>query len=637
MNVVPYLPTVTRWVACIAALYHIFVVSRLPSYLDLFIPLPWHRAVSLFSLLTLVFLTYSGSGQTGKIRLSLCDIFLLLLGWTGVGFMILFYERVNKYWEYGFLDLKGVILVFLLTLAILEAVRRVVGWILPIILTSFILMTLFQNHLPGLLYGKAYAPDRLGFNFYGVGGIFGVPLGVASTIIIVFLIFAAFLQASGAGEWFAKLAIAMAGWTRGGAAKAAVIASAFFGTISGSPAGNVATTGAITIPLMIKTGYQASFAGAVESVASTGGQILPPIMGAIAFIMAEWLGKPYHEVAIAAALPAAIYFVVLFMSVHFEAARIGLPALPRSQIPAVIPTLKEGWFYLLPIAVLVYFLLVRGFPPDMSALITVPVTIGCSFINKDKNKRLYPGRLVSGLIDAVRRWVTPATVCAGVGMLIACMELSGLGIKVTRVLLELSGGRLVVALPLIGLAAYVLGMGLDSIPAYITLAVLVAPALINLGISDMAAHLYVVYWGLSSFITPPVCIAVYVACGLSGANVWKTGWQAMRLAPAIFLVPFIFALQPALMLRGTMVQNITAAITSIIGAISIASGIRGYGLRYMNWPQRLLSIIGGTALLWTSWKVSLTGLILVAISLLWQQFVPFRAQVHSPDEKEASG
>lgn len=612
---------VVEVLAFLAALYHLVIVSRIPTYFGFFFPTPRHRAVSLLFALVIVYLSYSVRGQK-KLGISWFDALMLTLGVAGLGFVIVFYEKASDYEAYGFLDLTGMILAFGLAISILEALRRLTGWVLPSLIVIFLLAARFQNFLPGLLFGKGYSLDRLGYAIYVPGeGVLGVPLGVASTIVIVFLMFAALLQTAGVGEWFSRLALSLAGWTRGGPAKTAVLASAFFGTISGSPSANAATTGAFTIPLMKRTGYSPAFAGAVEAAASVGGQILPPVMGAIAFVMADFLGVPYIDVAKAAILPAVLYFMIVFMGVHFEAAKRNLQPIPRAELPSLLATLKDGWFFLLPIGVLIYLMLGEQFDPDMAGIFSLPVLIAVSFFSRDKERRLYPRAIYRGLVDAVNTWLLLAILTGAVGMLVAALGLSGLGIKFSRFLVDLSGGNLLAALAMVGIGSLILGMSMDSLPAYITVATLSAPALILMGVPDMAAHLFVVYWGLASHITPPVCITVYVTCGISGAGIWETGRDAVRLAIGKYVLPFSFALNPALLLRGPTDAIVMGVTSAFAGAVSVSAGTIGYGLRILRWHERALLIIGGILLILPGWRTLLIGLLLVGVSLLLQ--LPF--------------
>ncbi len=601
-----------------AALYHLVIVSRIPTYFGFFFPTPRHRAVSLLFALVMVYLSTSIRGKR-RLGISWFDSLMLILGVVGLGYVIIFYEQASDYEAYGFLDFKGMVLAFGLAISLLEALRRLTGWILPSLILLFLLGARFQSVLPGLLFGKGYSWDRLGYAIYVPGeGVFGVPLGVASTIVIVFLMFAALLQSAGVGEWFSRLALSVAGWTRGGPAKTAVLASAFFGTISGSPSANAATTGAFTIPLMKRTGYTPAFAGAVEASASVGGQILPPVMGAIAFVMADFLGVPYVEVAKAAMLPAVLYFIIVFMGVDFEAAKRGLSAIPRSELPSLTATVREGWFFLLPIGLLVYLMLVKQFDPDMAGIFSLPVLVMVSFFSRDKARRLYPRTVFRALVDAVKTWLLLAILTGAVGMLVAALGLSGLGIKFSRFLVDLSGGNLLAALVMVGVGSLILGMSMDSLPAYITVATLSAPALILMGVPDIAAHLFVVYWGLASHITPPVCITVYVTCGISGAGIWETGRDAVRLAIGKYLLPFSFALNPALLLMGPVNSILMGAASAFAGAVSVSAGTIGYGLRRLGPFERVLLIAGGVLLILPGLRTLVAGGILVAIALVLQ-------------------
>jgi TRAP transporter 4TM/12TM fusion protein len=609
---------VVEGLAILAALYHLVVVSRLPTFFGYFLPSARHRAISLTFALVIVYLSYSIRGAR-KLGISGFDALMLASGLAGLGFVVLFYEQASDYEAYGFLDFKGMVLAFGLAISVLEALRRLTGWILPIIIVLFLLAARFQSILPGLLFGKGYAWDRLGYAIYVPGeGVFGVPLGVASTIVIVFLMFAAMLQRAGVGEWFSHLALSLAGWTRGGPAKTAVLASAFFGTISGSPSANAATTGAFTIPLMKRSGYSPAFAGAVEAAASVGGQILPPVMGAIAFVMADFLGIPYAEVAKAALLPAVLYFMIVFMGVDFEAAKQGLRALPRAELPSFSATLREGWFFLLPIGLMVYLMLVKQWDPDMAGIFSLPVLVAVSFFAADKKRRLYPTAIYQSLVESVKTWLLLAVLTGAVGMLVAALGLSGLGIKFSRFLVDLSGGNLLAALVMVGLGSLILGMSMDSLPAYITVATLSAPALILMGVSDLAAHLFVVYWGLASHITPPVCITVYVTCGISGAGIWETGRDAVRLAIGKYVLPFSFALNPALLLIGSFDAIVLGVSSAFAGAVSVSAGTIGYGLRRLGWFERALLIVGGVLLILPGWRTLIIGSVLVGISMLLQ-------------------
>lgn len=604
------------------ALYHLVVAGQIPAFLGYFVPHQMHKAISLFSALFLVFTLVPLAGRRRgegteaeeiERRVPWYDYVLIASAAAGAGFVVFFYESLLDYGEWGFMDTKGIVLSLMLAIPLLEAVRRTIGWILPIIILFFVAITLFQNYMPGLLYGRGYPLERLLYSTYvGNAGIFGLPLGIAANIVISFLIFGALMQVAGASQWFMDMAMALTGWSRGGPAKAAVVASAMFGSISGSPSGNAATTGVFTIPMMKKVGYTPAFAAAVEAVASTGGMILPPVMGAIAFIMAEWIGVTYVQVVTAATVPALLYFLIVFVSVHLQAQKMGISAIKLADLPRFWSTFLRGWYYLIPIAALVYFLVFEGRPPEMAAIMACGFVIACSFIPRDRSKWLTPYRIMVAFDEAVNRWVVIAIITGAVGIMIGALELSGVGIKFSRFIVDLAQGDLLLTLIFVGIVSLIVGMGLDATPAYITLATLMAPALIRLGVPDIAAHLFVIYWGLASFYTPPTCIAVFVTSGIAGSKVWETGWESVRLGIAAFLVPFAFVFNDGLLLRSDIGHIMLATLTAIVGSVLLACGIRGYALDHLGPVQRLLFIVGGLLFIAPGWKLPLTGLVIVA-------------------------
>jgi TRAP transporter 4TM/12TM fusion protein len=615
--------------AGIAALYQIVVASRAPTFAGVFVPAFQHRAIGLLFGLVLIYGGLLRDAAAGR-RERWLDRLLLVMSLVGVGYAALRYDAILHYSQYGYLDAWGIALAAMTGLVVLEAVRRTTGWVLPAIIVTFLLITMFQAHLPGLLHGKGYALDRLAYSVYvGTAGIFGMPLGVAVTIVVSFIVFGRLLELSGSGAWLIRLSLSVAGATTGGAAKVAIVASGLFGTISGSPSANVATIGTITIPLMRANGYPARFAGAVEAAASTGGQFMPPVMGAVAFIMAEALGIPYARIIGMAAVPALLYFAVLFMSVHFEAGHRGLAPLARRDLPRAADVVRDGWFYLIPIGALVYFLLGRNYPPELAALLSGLVLVPVSFLAGDPACRLTPTRIWTALATSARSWLPLVVITAAVGMLIGALELSGLGVKFSGAIVQLSAGNLLVTLVLVGVASLVLGMGLDSIPAYITLSVLAAPALVDLGVAREVAHLFVLYWGLASFITPPTCLAVYVACSISGSSAWDTGWEAVRLGIAAYLVPFAFVYNPALLGRAPALAIVIQAVTALVAATLVAAALRGYAWRPLRPVPRLLLAVAGSLLISPIPWLELAGAGLAACGL-WMSARSPRGEAHRP-------
>lgn len=621
--------TIVGWLSFIIALYHIVVAGRFLSWFDIFIPAQLHRSISLASALVVIFILFRAKDVQGEEiiekneakpdKVPWYDYILMASALLGAGFIVLFYEEGLKYSMYGFLDAKGMILALLLSVPLLEASRRMSGWSFPIIILFFVFATLFQSYLPGILNGQGYSMDRLLFSSYiGTSGIFGLPLGVASSIIFIFMIFGSLLQLSGAGKWFIDLALAITGRSRGGPAKAAVVSSALFGMISGSPSGNAATIGVFTIPMMRRVGYTPKFAAAVEATASTGGQILPPVMGAIAFVMAEWIGVPYSEVALAAAIPAALYFLILFISVHFQAHKDGIKPMSRSELPHFWAVFKSGWFYLIPMVALTYFLLFKHYDPEMACIYSLPFLIISSYLAKDRSCWINLTKIKMSFQSAIKSWVGIAAITGAIGIMVGALELSGLGIKFSGFTLDISGGSLLLTLLLVGVACLIIGTALDSIPSYIILATLMAPALIDMGVPIMAAHLFVVYWGLASFITPPVALSVFVACGISGSKIWETGWVAMRIGIAVYLVPFAFVLSPGLMLNGTPVEIIWATLTTMIGCTLLTCGTCGFALTHMNVTQRILMAVSGLLFISPHLYLIALGSVIAVIVLAWQ-------------------
>ncbi|MEE2969579.1 MAG: TRAP transporter fused permease subunit [Pseudomonadota bacterium] len=623
-------PKILVWFTSLIAVYHFIVVAQLPTWFRIFVPHNVHLAISILSALILIFLLLPARGRKhgedteaeGKFRrVPWYDWALMGCGFIGAGYVIVDHEAVLDYGEFGFLDAKGIVLAVLLAVPVLEGVRRTTGWALPIIIMFFVGITLFQQYLPGLLYGRGYPPERMLYSAYvGDAGIFGLPLGIAANIVIVFLTFGALMEAAGASRWFMDMALALTGWSRGGPAKAAVVASAMFGSISGSPSGNSATTGVFTIPMMKQIGYTPAFAAAVEAVASTGGIILPPVMGAIAFIMAEWIEVSYASIVIAAAAPAALYFLIVFVSVHLQAHKDGIRPLPRADLPKFWPSFVRGWYYLIPMGALVYFLVVASYPPGMAGIYTCGFVLAVSFLSKNRDNWLTPRKIITAFDAGVRRWITVAAITASVGIMIGALELSGVGIKFSRFIVEMAGGDLTLTLLFVGIVSLIVGMGLDATPAYITLATLMAPALIRLGVPDMAAHLFVIYWGLASFYTPPTCIAVFVTSSIADSKVWSTGWEAIRLGIAAFLIPFAFVYNPGLLMVGTVADILMAIVTAAIGATLLASGIRGYAFSFLNPVQRTLMFGGGLLMIAPGWQMPAIGLVIglavVALSML---------------------
>lgn len=505
-----------------------------------------------------------------------------------------------------------------LVLLVLEGARRSVGMPIVLVATAFLLYGLAGPHLPEFIAHKGYEIERLvSYLVWTTEGLFGIPLAVSATFVIIFILFGAFLDKLGAGGLFIDLALALTGRMRGGPALTAVVASGFMGSISGSSVSNVVTTGAFTIPLMRRTGYKPLFAGAVEAVASTGGQIMPPVMGAAAFVMAEMLGVSYAKIALAAALPALLYFLSLGFMVYFEAARNDLKTIERDQVRPLKESLRKGCHLLIPLGLLIYLLVVRQLSPMLAGLYSIVALVMVASLFALIRERRVPWREI---LEALQHGVVTATpvamACAVAGLVIGVVSLSGLGVRFTQFVVGFSGGMLWLAALLTMLACIILGMGLPTTAAYIITAILGVPALEKLGVDPLAAHMFIFYFAIISFITPPVAISAFAASAISGANAMKTGLMSFQLGLAGFMVPFLFIYSPSILLQGSWSQVLPHTISAVIGVAALAGGLRGWFLVDLAWWQRLFLLGAAGALIAPSLWVSGTGMLILAATLI---------------------
>jgi len=481
---------------------------------------------------------------------------------------------------------------------ILEALRRTAGWSLVIIVVVFLLYGLFGDVIPGKLQGRPKSLyDLLSYLAVDNVAIFGTPLTIVCTVVVMFVFMGQLLTRTGGSEWFTDIACALMGRSRGGSAKIAIVASAFFGTISGSAVANVASTGVITIPLMKEAGFEPKVAAAFEAVASTGGQITPPIMGAAAFLMAEFLQVSYTEVVIAATVPAILYYIAVFIQADLEAARKNIPPVPEDRIPRVFAVLRDGWHFALPFALLIYALFELNRTPEESALWAAGSLIALSWIFGFRGRRLSLGSLMRAVAATGTTAMDIVVIGAMAGIVIGILSVSGLGFGLTFVLVQFGEQSLYGLLVLTAIVCIVLGMGMPTTALYILVATLAAPPLIRLGVSPMAAHLFVFYFGIVSMITPPVAVAAYVAASLAGSKAIETGFTAMRLGWAALVVPFLFVISPSLILEGEFFEVVQAVITAMLGVWIATSGILGYFMKPLALLTRTGFIVAGLALL----------------------------------------
>jgi TRAP transporter 4TM/12TM fusion protein len=594
-----------RLLAVAMSLYHLVVA---------FIGAPeafFFRGTHLLFALVLLFLLYPRFGRGVGKTPGVVDWLLVAASIVTIGYLWLNHKYL--YDRFVFVDelhTTDLILGTAFILIVLEATRRAIGWAMPITALLFVAYALFV--------AKVAPSSVIEINYLTTEGIFGIPLSVSATYVILFILFGAFVERSGAGRMFMDFALSLTGHSVGGPAKVAVITSGLFGTISGSAVANVMTTGTFTIPMMMRLGYRPAFAGAVEAVASTGGQIMPPIMGAAAFVMAEFLGVSYLTVAVFALIPALLYYVAVFVAVHFEALRTGMKGLPREECPRLLPVLKERGHLFLPLVIIVA-VLVAGYSAPFAALFGILSVVPVALMRKSTRSAINLKGIVDALDSGARGALTIAAACACAGIVIGAIAQTGLGLTFTSFVLAVAQNSLIPALVLTMLAGIILGMGLPTTPAYIIQVALLVPALVKLGIVVQAAHLFVFYFAILSAITPPVALAVYAACGLSRSNLWETGWAAVKLGATGYIVPFMFAFSPALLLLGPWPEASLATLTALIGVTCLAGSLHSYFfLGPASAWQRVALLAAAICLIKPGWVTDIVGGVALAMVLLTQ-------------------
>jgi TRAP transporter 4TM/12TM fusion protein len=520
---------------------------------------------------------------------------LLALGGMAVGLYVTILYPTIAY-RLGVLSPDRWIFGGLALILVIEATRRVAGGTLAWLALGVILYTKFAEFLPGIFYSKSPSWARIASYLYlDSNAMLGLPIDVAAGVVVAFILFGQALYAVGGDTFLTDLALIATGRYRGGPAKVSVVSSALFGTVSGSAVANVVVDGAITIPLMKRTGFPAHMAAAIEAVASNGGQIMPPVMGAAAFLMAEFLAIPYGQVALAAAIPACLYYLALFTQIDLEAAKRGLAGLPTDQIPRFRKIIKSGWVFLIPLSILVYTLMIENWEAGKAGMVAVIIVFVVGALQKETRPSFQ--KIVTALEETGKIILDIAVITALAGIVIGALHLSGFTFKISLLLVTLSGNNVFLLLIITALGCLFLGLPLPTTVVYITLAVLAAPALVQLGIPPLAAHLFLFYFGMVSLITPPDCLPVYIAASMAQANFWQTGWTAMRLGIAAYIVPFIFALHPPLILMGTIKEILIALITAVIGIILLGAGCAGYLFRPLSWITRGLLWLAALLLL----------------------------------------
>ncbi len=613
-------------IAVCYSLFHLYITYKpMPELLQ--------RAAHVGIGLILIFLLYPARKASSRTRVSIVDWGLAAAALASLVYLFTQYQAIVT--TRGGIPNEWDIIFSIITVALVfEATRRIMGWMLPILAMVFLIYPFISGYdfLPRKLQTRPFdLGDIFGQMYLKTEGLYSSAIGASVTFIFLFILFGAFLAKSGMGQLFNDLALALAGHKKGGPAKVAVISSGFMGSINGTAVANVVGTGAFTIPLMKKIGYGRNFAGAVEASASVGGQILPPIMGASAFIMAETTGVKYSTIALAGLLPALLYYLGVIAQVHFRAGRDDLKGIPKDQLPKVKEVLKERGHLLLPIVALIVFLF-KSVPVGYAAFYTILITIVISSLRK--STRMSPKDIVDALSDGARQSLPVMAACAMVGVIIGSVSLTSFGTVMTSSIMSIGAGSLFLTLFFTMIASMILGMGLPSIPAYIITATMAAPALANFDIPILVAHMFVFYFGLFANITPPVALASFAGAGIAGGDPMKTGFQSLKLALAGFIVPFLFVYNPAMLMidvEGVATTARTFAlpsvwaivsitVTSIVGIIALSAAVEGYLKAPLSWGLRLLLAAGALLLIVPEGRTDIAGAVMLVIIVGWQWF-----------------
>ncbi|HEX2555322.1 MAG TPA: TRAP transporter permease [Microvirga sp.] len=598
------------------ALYHMWIIVTGTPEAIIF------RGTHLLFALVLTFLIFRRAtgkvdplpAETGSAVIedppSLFDYACLVLAAAPIVYLFVNYEYVvNRIYYVDDLTWTDMILGTVLVVMIMEATRRLIGWALPITAIVFLAY--------GLLYARVEPMRLLDQLFMTTEGIFGMPLGVSASYVMIFVIFGAVMERTGTGQLFMDFAMSLTGHTAGGPGKVSVVSSSLFGTISGSAVANVMVDGPISIPLMKRTGFKPHFAAGVEAVASTGGQIMPPIMGAAAFVMAEFMQVSYGQVIIWALIPAILYYVACFGAVHFEAKRHGLAGLPRSELPRLGTTLRERGHLFIPV-IIILAVMYSGYSAPMAALAGTLACFPVAALRASTRGNVTLRNLVEALIDGSRNALPVALACACAGIIIGVVSLTGAGIVFTQAVIHLAQSSLVLALVLSMMAGIVLGMGMPTTPAYIIMTALLVPAIIKLGVIPPAAHMFAFYFAILSAITPPVALATFAAAGLAKADLWKSGLASVKIGAAGFIVPFMFVYEPAILMIGDWPSIIGASLTATIGILLLAAGLHGYFIAYAAMWERVLLVGAALCLIKPGLYTDLAGAALAAIVIVAQ-------------------
>jgi len=589
-------------------------ILNIPSYFRITIHLSQYVALIFGFVLASAFILAPARKAHADDRLPWYDFIFSIISIVAGLYVAINFQTIMV--DVGIIMIHRVVLGTCTVLLTIEASRRVIGLPFISIVIVFLFYALFSSYFPGDIRTRSISYDNLATYLYlDPQGILGLPVEISATLVLIFLLFGQTIKSVGVNRLFNDTAYALLGKYRGGPAKVAVLSSTLFGMISGSAVANVATTGVFTIPLMKKTGYKAYFAGAVEAVSSTGGQIMPPIMGAAAFIMATFIGVPYATIALSALVPAILYYLAVFIQIDLRAAKDGLTGLPKKELPILRQVFKENWPFIIPFLVLVYTLFFMWMEAETAGLVSALVTVIIGFVWV-KRTGFTLGKIVKIFRDSGRALLEVGIAAAGAGIIIGVLSVTGLSFTFSSILVHLAGGNMLLLFLLAAIGATILGMGMTVTASYLLMVILAAPALVTMGVPPLLAHFFVFYYGVLSFLTPPVCIAAFAAASIAGANMLKTAVQAMKLGIAAYLVPFFFIYRPSLLLIGTPEKIIEAIIVATIGVSFFSIGLEGFLFRNLQPWKRILIIVGGLFLFSPGLITDLIGLC-IALPILF--------------------
>jgi TRAP transporter 4TM/12TM fusion protein len=605
-------------VSALIVLYTLLNVSGLLLEVGFYVFGPIHQALIFTFVMVMVYLHSPATSQAPTDRLPWYDLIAIAVSLV-VGIYLMVNAKALQAEQMPANPLQQVLALAMVVL-VMEAARRTVGWIYSLIGLFFFTYPFYAHVLPGVLKGGNFSLQRVTTMVLlsPDSGMLGDLMRLFSFIIIVFITFGVFLQLSGAGKFFLDLSMALVGRYRGGPAKVAVLASAMFGSMSAGAAANVATTGAITIPLMKSIGYKPHFAAAVEATASTGGHMMPPVMATMAFIIADFLGVRYIDVAFAALIPAILYYMALLVMVDLEAGKTGIAGMPSETLPSLKESLTGGWFYAVPIVVMLYAMIELNYYASTAGVIAIVSMVLVSFLGKRENW-MTPTRIWDGLARGGHGGLTVGCALAVAGALTSSLALTGVGIRLTGLLVELAGGSSLLLLAVTTIIVLIMGMAVGPTAVYMTVALLVVPAMLAAGIEPMAAHMFLLFLCSAALITPPICMSSFVAAQIAGANFMRTGWTGMRLGIVAFVVPFVFVYSPELIMIGPPTKIIVATFTAAIGVFMLSAGLAGYLLGSLGVVTRVVLLLAGGVMIVPGWMTDMVGAAIGLGILLWQR------------------